>query len=317
MPRKPRIHYPGAVYHVILRGNAGDPIFFDERDRYRLYLFLQYAVEKFGCRIHSFCLMTNHIHLVMQIGDIPLSRIMQNISLRYTKWINFTQSRTGHVFQGRYKALLLDADTYLLELVRYIHLNPVRAGMVATPEDYPWSGHRTYLGTEFLPWLTTEWVLSMLAPRLDQARKAYRTFLTDGIKETTKRVEFHSGTCEVRILGDDSFADNVLSGSNQKPSRAYSLAQVIAAVCRRYGISESQFKAPGKTRPYNEARAVAAYLVRESDHLSLTELARLCGRDVSALGKAANGVVQASSEGYAVVTLIEELRKELGECPKL
>ena len=104
MARKPRIHYPSAAYHVILRGNAGDPVFFDERDRYRLYLILQYAVEKLGCRIHGFCLMTNHIHLVMQVGDIPLSRIMQNISLRYTNWINFTRSRAGHVFQGRYKA---------------------------------------------------------------------------------------------------------------------------------------------------------------------------------------------------------------------
>jgi REP element-mobilizing transposase RayT len=110
MARKSRIHYPGAVYHAMLRGNAGDPIFFADRDRYRLYLILQYAVEKFGCRIHAACLMTNHIHLVMQVGEMPLSRIMQNVSLRYTKWVNSTQGRTGHVFQERYKALLIDAD---------------------------------------------------------------------------------------------------------------------------------------------------------------------------------------------------------------
>jgi REP element-mobilizing transposase RayT len=157
MSRKPRIHFPGAVYHVIMRGNAGDPIFFEDRDRYRLYLILQHAVEKFGCRIHAFCFMTNHLHLVMQAGDIPLSRIMQNISLRYTKWIHFTRSRSGHLFQGRYKAILLDADEYLLELVRYVHLNPVRAGMNATPEEHPWSGHHAYLGTMVLPWLTTDW----------------------------------------------------------------------------------------------------------------------------------------------------------------
>ena len=120
MARKPRIHYPGAVYHVILRGNAGQPIFFDDRDRYRLYLIVQFVVEKFGCRVHGFCFMTNHAHFVLQTGDISLSRIMQNLSLRYTKWINYTQSRTGHVFQGRYKALLLDADIYLMELVRYV-----------------------------------------------------------------------------------------------------------------------------------------------------------------------------------------------------
>ena len=135
MARKPRIHFPSAVYHVILRGNAGDPIFFSDLDRYRLYLIFQYAVERFNCRIHAFCLMRNHAHIVVQTGDIPLSRIMQNISLRFTKWINYSQSRTGHLFQGRYKALLIDADSYLLELVRYIHLNPVRAGIVAATDE--------------------------------------------------------------------------------------------------------------------------------------------------------------------------------------
>lgn len=317
MARKPRIHYPSAVYHVILRGNAGDPIFFDERDRYRLYLILQYAVDKFGCRIHGFCLMTNHIHLVMEVGDIPLSRIMQNVSLRYTKWVNLTRSRTGHIFQGRYKALLLDADAYLLELVRYVHLNPVRAGIVAVPEDHPWSGHRGYLGIEFLPWLTTEWVLAMFAPNLDHARRAYRAFVADGITETTRRSEFHSGTCEGRILGDASFTDDVLNRANRQRRRAYSLAEVIAAVCRRYGISESKLKAPGKRRPYNEARAVAAFLVRESDHLSLTELARLFGRDISALGKAAGRIAQDATEGTAIAAVIEKLRTELDEYPKL
>jgi hypothetical protein len=253
----------------------------------------------------------------MQVGEIPLSRIMQNISLRYTKWINFRRSRTGHVFLGRYKALLLDADAYLLELVRYVHLNPVRAGMVTMPETHPWSGHQAFIGVDLLPWLTTEWVLSMLSPRLDQARKAYRAFVADGIAETTRRGEFHTGTCEGRILGDDSFADNALGRANQQHSRACSLSEVIAAVCQRYGISESQLKAPGKNRPYNEARAVIAYLIRESHHLSLTEFAKLCGRDVSALGKAASGVAQASCKGNAVAALIEELRTELGEYPKL
>jgi putative transposase len=100
MARKPRILFPGAVYHVILRGNAGQPIFFNERDLYRLYLILQYVVEKFDCRIQAFCFMTNHLHLIVQTGDVSLSRIMQNLSLRYTKWINHTQSRTGHVFQA-------------------------------------------------------------------------------------------------------------------------------------------------------------------------------------------------------------------------
>jgi REP element-mobilizing transposase RayT len=102
--------------------------------------------------------MTTHVHLAIQVGEIGLPRIIQNLAFRYTRWGNWRQSRTGHLFQGRYKAVLVDADTYLLELTRYIHLNPVRSGIVRIPEDYPWSGHRAYLGLETIPWLTTEWV---------------------------------------------------------------------------------------------------------------------------------------------------------------
>ena len=307
MPRKPRIHYPGAVYHVILRGNAGDPIFFDDRDRYRLYLLLQYAVENFHCRIHAFCLMRNHIHLAMEVDSIPLSRIMQNVSQRYTKWINYTQSRTGHLFQGRYKALLIDADAYLLELVRYVHLNPVRAGAVADPEDYPWTGHNGYLGKELIPWLTTDFVLSMLSPRIEQARKAYGSFVRDGIGEG-RRSEFHSGTCEGRILGNDSFSDEILVRAQQKGDREYSLDEVVRTVCAQFQITEEKLKVPGKMRPMTEARAVAAAIVRVSPHLQLTDLARLTGRDLSALGKAAQRVTEDERSSVIVGELVNMMK---------
>jgi len=286
MARKQRIHYPGAFYHVILRGNAGDPIFFSDNDRYRLYLILQYAVEKFSCRIHAYCLMRNHIHLVMQAEDVPLSRIMQNISLRFTKWINYTQSRTGHLFQGRYKALLVDADAYLLELVRYVHLNPLRAGACTIPGEYAWSGHRGYLGVEQIPWLTTELALSMFSSRKDQALAAYELFINDGLSEG-RRGEFHSGTCEGRILGDDLFTDEILEKVQQKVEREYTLEEVVRAVCDHYRISPEALRAPGKVRPMAEARGVAAAIVQKSSHLRLTDLAKLLRRDNSALAKAA------------------------------
>jgi len=98
MARKPRVHYPTALYHVILRGNGGQEIFLSQEDRFRFYLLLQEGVERYGHRIHAFCLMTNHIHLAIQVGDIALARIIQNISFRYTRWVNWRQSRTGHLF---------------------------------------------------------------------------------------------------------------------------------------------------------------------------------------------------------------------------
>src|SRR5262245_7457233 len=124
MPRKPRLHYHGAVYHVILRGNAKQDIFFDAEDRRRFLSFLEDCIERFGFRVHGYCLMTNHIHLALQVGEVPLSRIMQNLTLRYTKWVNWRQDRIGHLFHGRYKAVMVEADNYLAQLVVYLHLNP-------------------------------------------------------------------------------------------------------------------------------------------------------------------------------------------------
>lgn len=309
MARRLRIHYPAALYHVILRGNAGDPIFFDDRDRYRLYLILQYVVEKFRCRIHAFCLMSNHIHLVVQVDDVPLSRIMQNLSLRFTKWINYSRSRTGHLFQGRYKALLVDADAYLLELVRYVHLNPVRAGIVATAEDHPWSGHHGYLGKQLLPWLTTDLVLSMLAAEMAPARKAYASFVLDGMGDG-RRGEFHSGTCEGRILGDDAFSDGILVRVQQKSEREFSLDEVIRAICAHFQITDAQLYASGKVRPMTEARAVAAAIVQGISHLRMTDLAKRLGRDVSALCKAAQRVAGDETSSRIVDEVMDKIRSD-------
>ncbi|HET6421230.1 MAG TPA: transposase, partial [Geobacteraceae bacterium] len=190
MARKQRLHIPGGFYHAILRGNAGDPVFFDDEDRYRFYILLQEGVERYGHRIHAFCLMTNHIHLVVQVADVPLSKIMQNVSFRYTRWINWRQKRTGHLFQGRHKAFLIDRDEYLQQLVRYVHLNPVRVGLVREPEEYRWSSHRAYLGNELLPWLTADFTLDQFSGKIDKARLGFAVFVAAGMTEG-HRPEFH------------------------------------------------------------------------------------------------------------------------------
>jgi REP element-mobilizing transposase RayT len=308
MARKLRIHFPGAVYHVILRGNAGEPVFFDEEDRFRFYLLMQEGIEKYGYRVHAFCCMTNHIHMALQVGDIPLSRIMQNLALRYTTWINHKKRRTGHLFQGRYKAILLDADSYLLELVRYMHLNPVRADMVMLPEDYPWSGHRAYLGKEELPWLTTDWILSLFSAKSSVAQKGYIEFVAEGMDEP-RRPEFHSGSMEGRILGDDCFANDVLLKANQRRQQPASLEVLLDAVCQYYRLARSELSAAGKVKPHAEARAVSALLVRESAHYSLTELGRLLNRDVAALSQAARRLAEQLYDNQILRLRVDELRE--------
>ena len=187
---------------------------------------------------------------------------------------------------GRYKALLVDADNYLLELVRYIHLNPVRANVVEFPENYPWSGHRAYLGEEVLPWLTTDLSLSLFSADRVKARNAYAGFLNDGLAGG-RVTEFHSGTCEGRILGDDGFVDEILAKVNERDHRPPAIPAVIEAVCSLYGLTLEALRAPGKTHPASEGRALIAWLVREVPQLSLTELGRYLDRDVAALSQAA------------------------------
>jgi len=286
MGRKPRLHYPGALYHVILRGNAREKIFFANSDRHRFYLFLQQGAERYRFRIHAFCLMTNHIHLALQVGDIPLSRIMQGLVGRYTRWINWRKSRVGHLFQGRYKAVLVDANAYLLELVRYIHLNPVRAEMVNDPAEYPWSSHRAYCGNESIPWLTTELALGCLSENASNARLKFNEFVTAGIAEG-HRNEFHGGSeTDSRLLGDDTFAERVLDEAEKKPVRPVLTEKFLEFISTHYGM-ESLQDLSGRDRKASEARGVAARLALEAEVCTLTELAVTTGRDVSTLSSAA------------------------------
>ena len=292
----------------MLRGNAGEDIFFSDADRYRFYLILQESIEKFDFRIHGFCCMTNHIHLISQVGKIPLSSILQNISQRYTTWINSTRHRTGHVFQGRYKAIVVEANSYLIPLLRYVHRNPIRSRMVENAVDYPWSSHSAYLGREYLPWLTTDYVLSMFSDRENIARDRYRAFFDEALEEG-KKSEYHCGTYDGRILGDDTFADEVLSKARQHTLPKFTCEDVLTAVCRHFKISAEELRSPGKSRHYSEARAVAALIVRETSHLSITNLARLLDRDVSALGRSVLHIMEMADAGIAAC--IEEIKAEL------
>ncbi len=268
---------------MMLRGNGGQDIFFDDEDRYHLYLLIQHGVERYGHRIHGFCCMTNHIHLAVQVEKDPLSGIMQNLSFRYTRWVNGKKTRTGHLFQGRYKAILVDADTYLLELVRYIHLNPVRAGMVENPEEYAWSSHRAYLGMETLPWLETDWVLSQFAKRLKTCRRRYEAFVQAG-KEEGYRQEFHHGSEDGRVLADDRFLEQVLGKSIQSLPEA-SLEEIVAYASSEYGVSEEELRGPSRNRVVCEARAVIGWLNRRLGGGSIKDVAIYFQRESSTFSR--------------------------------
>ncbi len=282
MARKPRLHVPGGFYHVMLRGNGGQDIFFAKADRRYLYELLAEGSERFGYRVHGFCLMRNHIHLVVQPGEVALSRPMQNLAFRHARRINARRQRIGHLFQGRYKAILVDADSYLLALVRYVHLNPVRAGLVARAEDYPWSGHRAYLGRDALAWLTTEVVLGQFGKRLATARAGYQAFVRDGLDHGRRDEFLLGGKTDSRVLADDRFVERVTKAP-PTPAAPPGLDDLVAAVCAAQGVAAGDLARPSRARELSRARAITAWLARESGAVPLSRVAARFGRDPSAL----------------------------------
>jgi putative transposase len=183
MARPLRIEYPGAFYHVTSRGNEKKDIFKSRRDREKFLSYLQSSVERYGALIHAYCLMTNHYHLLLETPRGNLAEIMQHINGAYTTYFNVKRKRTGHLFQGRYKAIVVEADEYALELSRYMHLNPVRAGMVRVPQEHEWSSYISYVGIGAgLEWLKTDFILSYFGEnRIESARK-YKMFVEDLLK---------------------------------------------------------------------------------------------------------------------------------------
>lgn len=311
MARKQRIHYPGALYHVILRGNARQDIFFEDGDQYRFYLLLQTVVEKFGCRIHAYCLMTSHIHIAVQVGDTPLSRIMQNLSLRYTTWINRRMNRSGHLLQGRYKAVLVDADSYLLELVAYIHLNPVRAAMVAAPGDHPWSSHHAYLGTEVVPWLTTEQVLSMFGSRRDKAVRLFSLFVGERTGDGRKD-EFHmGGEFDSRLLGEERFVDEALERVQVRRELKPTVGEVKEVVKTICGIDDDTLCSRHRSRSATEARTLTAWAVAEFSDGTISEVGRIFGRDITTLSACIKRMTDKARHNFVIAGRMELVRQTL------
>jgi len=181
MARPLRIEFEGALYHVSSRGNAGQEIFVDDEDRHAFLEILGDAVERFGWICHAYCLMSNHFHLLLETPEANLSRGMRHLNGVCTQRFNRRHQRAGHVLQGRFKSILVEKESHLLELARYVVLNPVRAKMVKSVRHWPWSSYRATAGQEEpLPLLTTEWILSQFSRDLQEARTLYRKFVRQG-----------------------------------------------------------------------------------------------------------------------------------------
>ncbi len=194
MSRPLRLEYAGALYHITSRGNERKPIFLEEAD-FELFLeVLDEVCERFNWVIHSWCQMTNHYHLLLETPDANLSAGMRQLNGVYTVRFNRRYGRVGHLFQGRYKSILVDKSSYLLELNRYIVLNPVRAGMVGHPEDWPWSSYLYTLGRVKSPaWLAIDPTLLLFGQNRQSACERFMYFVSNSRTLNDKLIILRSG----------------------------------------------------------------------------------------------------------------------------
>jgi len=272
MARPLRIEYSGALYHVINRGNAGEVIFRVNGDREKFLDYLGKAVERFLLKVHVYCLMNNHFHILIETQQPNLSRAIQWLTVSYAGFFNRKYQRIGHLFHGRFKSILVEADEYLKQLSRYIHLNPVRAGLVNQPADFMWSSYPIFIGKAMAPgWVETEWLLSQFGRTRKIAIKNYKDFVegVDAGSLKNPAEDLVGGF----ILGSPGFTnwvkDNFLSvrSENKEIPQLRQLKPMISkevvaeSVCKEFGCDLDMILRKGLKR--NLARDTSIYLARE------------------------------------------------------
>jgi putative transposase len=334
MPRRSRIDAPGALHHIIARGIEKRKIFRDDSDRNNFLERLGEIVEDTKTPCLAWALIPNHIHLLLKTGQTPVATLMRRLLTGYAVSFNRRHRRYGHLFQNRYKSILCQEDAYLLELVRYIHLNPIRARIV---EDmgalrvYRFAGHSAILGRVKRDWQDTRGILRLYGERVGIARRRYEEFVQEGIIQG-KRVDLtggglirsHGGWAAVsamrrakifqksdeRILGDGEFVEEVLSASQESmegkyllQARGIDLARIASQVSELMALDPLGLWGPGKERNRVNARSLLCYWAVRKLGLSMAELSRRLRLSLS-------GVSQSVKRGEKIA---QNKRYELNE----
>lgn len=278
MARRPRVFAPGLLYHVIVRGNQRRKTFLNDAD-YQAYLErLSRYRRRYGYNVHAYCLMPNHVHLLLESSHQPLAKLMQGLQQSYSQYFNLRHRKVGHVFQGRYKAIVCQKDEYLLELVRYIHLNPVRSGMVKEPERYRYSGHRAYAEGKATETVDPRQALGMLG-----GKARYRAFVSDGIKDGHKE-EYYEAE-DQRFLGTEGFGEKLREQRDEpRPTKRRGLDPVVKVLSNALRIGVAELKSADRSWAVSKARTMIAYVLIRRLGYGLGEVAKYIGRDTATVG---------------------------------
>jgi putative transposase len=313
MPRKTRIDTAGALHHVIVRGIERSAIFKDDRDRKEFITRLGALLQETSTSCYAWALMNNHVHLLLRSGLSSLSSLMRRLLTGYAQYFNRRYDRSGHLFQNRYKSFLCEEEPYLLELVRYIHLNPLRVGIAKTMDElatFPWSGHSTLVGKRKREWQDATFVLHLFHEKQAVARNAYVSFLEKGIalghrsdltggglirsaggwvavQSLRKSKERYAS--DERILGGSDFVTTVLKQANEQYEKkrvvAFDIDSLIAFVCDYLRIDKTLLLGPVKLRQVARARSLIAHIAFNTLRLTGVEIAGTLGLSPSAISK--------------------------------
>jgi len=280
VPRPPRLEFPGAVYHVTARGNERRPIFRGDRDREDYLARIAFYRHKFRFRLIAYCLMTNHVHLALRTAAVPLSRIMAALHSSYAQQFNRRHRRVGHLFQGRYGSFLVQEDRYLLTLIRYIHRNPVRAGIVRRAADHAWSSDRFLRKGRGPAWLDIDETLAVIGPTRRRSIARYAE-LVDGPSSADGDSE--PRTIGGAVEGDEDFAIERFAAAGQvdTPLVGATETRILEAVAIGLDVPFAELAGPRKGGRVALARCLAAYMARRFAGISVRRLARHLHRDDS------------------------------------
>ena len=308
MSRPLRIEFPDAWYHVMNRGRRAEKIFIDSTDYQVFVELLKETAETWNVKVAAYCLISNHYHILLKTPEANISRSMRHLNGMYTQRFNRRHRIDGPLFRGRYKSIVVGADPYLLQLVRYIHKNPVKAGLVEKPGQYAWSSHKGYLSVAGKwDWLYKDFILSLLSPKKQDWLKLYKAFMSKEDAQSVDRIV--AGKKWPAMIGTDEFIDWVkgkyYSGRRDEdvPEARQLIpeqAKIIGAVCRYYGIDGSELY-KSQRGIFNEPKNVCIYLMR-----------RLRRDRLKQIGE------QFQMEKYSSVSsVIERMKKELNKDRKL
>ncbi len=316
MPRQARLDMPGALHHIMIRGMNKSDIFVDDEDRTKFLERLGRNVQDAKCSVYAWVLMSNHVHVLFKSGEKGISAVMRKLLTWYAQYFNRKHERTGHLFENRYKSILCEEDKYLLALVRYIHFNPIRAGMLKNIEElnkYSWSGHRLIIRNSDKKWIDSDYVLAQFSKKKNIAIRKYIKFMKEGLKignedlsgggliksvggwsniismrRRDEKIEF-----DERILGDSDFVYNILKDAEQRQIRQLRLRKngkkitdLIEEECKKLRINPIELKSGSRRKRISEARAKIACRSMEELGLRAAEIAGNLGVNTSAITKA-------------------------------